>query len=454
MLFIVEKDEEFVPPLPIESLLSIQQPQTRTRLTTVVKRAPLQNFFDSFAPELFYMVFSFLDHKDLGCTSALVNRQWNYYSNNQTLWKEMCANVVYWREKRRRERRLQEEEEEALIESTRAALQHLQSPSQQQTASSNATGSAQQLPPQQANSVGAASSQGSSSTASSNSINNGGMSLNSSRHSLELGNNSLYDKWREMPLSSIRKKYMERQTPPYFKTWKAYFRYYIQWAGALCWDTTEKGPNIKFKNGNRSVYRLDGITYHWQSVKANLGITIPSEKEKKKNGIFDGNADDIAIHEFEIYIEKFDKSHSNGWWIVFGLETDEFSFKESTPTNLIGYDRHLGFGFAAGNGDTLHCYSNQALKNRQAFTCDPIKTWCNTPFKEGDAVRARVKYHTKVCIDSVDPKEHIGASLEFFLNGKYLGQSFRNITGTVYPAISILPNQTIQLRNVDPILQE
>lgn len=245
----------------------------------------------------------------------------------------------------------------------------------------------------------------------------------------------------------LRQLILQRELPPFYRTWKAYYRNYILWSGAAVWDTTEHGPNIKFSNCNRTVSRTDEVTYHWQSVKMVTPIVIPTEEQKKLNGVFCGNPDDISIYEFEICIDRLDTSHSNGWWIVIGLETEKFRFRELSPTNLIGYDKHLGFGFAAGNGDALHCYSNQTFRDEQPFTCEPVRAWVNVPYKEGDVVRARVQYCNKIVEDVIDPKEYIGATLEFFVNDRPLGQIFRNITGTMYPAVSLLLNQQITLRN-------
>lgn len=361
----------------------------------------------SFIPELYLLIFSFLDHRDLLLHIALVSKQWNNdYAKSELLWKELCANVYYYREKRRR-------------------LYTGFSPNMLVTMNSN-------------------------NTAGSSSFTNG--------LSVDTTSLSLRDSFS---LEELRNMFMELIKPPMeYKSWKTYYRYYILWAGALTWDTTERGPNIKFQNQNMTVLRDDNITYHWQTVRATIPIHVPTEKQKMAQGgvmvsSLNGSVtDDVALFEWEIVVNKFDRSHSNGWWIVIGLETEHFPYKESTPTNLIGYDRHMGWGYACGNGDSLHCYSNTSLKNKQPFTCDPVNAWMNVPYSQGDIVRVRLKYFTKCCVDAIDPKENIGATLDYFVNGKWMGQAFRNITGTVYPAVSLLTNQAVTLRHVDPILNK
>lgn len=240
-----------------------------------------------------------------------------------------------------------------------------------------------------------------------------------------------------------------------------------------------------------TIYRDDNITYHWQTARTNLPIRIPSEESKpvrfkskllRKHGSIlkkkiesssalrslatiqnseeDDLVEDLAVFEWEIAIEQFDKSHNNGWWIVIGLETSQFHYKDSTPTNLVGYDTNMGWGYAGGNGDTLHCYSNSVLKNSQSFTCDPLEPWVNVPYKEKDVVRVRVQYSTTRSHETTganyaigDAKEHVGASVFFSLNGRTLGQAFRNLTGVVYPAVSLLTYQSVTLRHVDPIFE-
>jgi len=349
----------------------------------------------NFIPELYLLIFSFLDHKDILMNLALVCKQWNNdYAKSELLWKELCMNVYYYREKRRR----------LYTGFTPNVL-------------ANTAGTYNNL----------------SDTA------------------------SLKDSFS---LEDLRKMFLELVKPPMeYKSWKTYFRYYILWAGALTWDTTERGPNIKFLNQNMTVMREDNITYHWQTVRATIPIHIPTEKQKMTQGgvmisSANGITDDVALYEWEIIVNKFDRSHSNGWWIVIGLETEHFPYKESTPTNLIGYDRHMGWGYACGNGDSLHCYSNTSLKNKQPYTCDPVNAWMNVPYAQGDVVRVRVKFFTKCWVDAIDPKENIGATLDYFVNGKWMGQAFRNITGTVYPAVSLLTNQSVTLRHVDPILNK
>ncbi|KAL0489711.1 hypothetical protein AKO1_011425 [Acrasis kona] len=335
----------------------------------------------NFIPDIYLLIFSFLDHKDILLTIALTCRQWNNdYAKSEALWKELCMNVQYYREQRRR--------------------------------------------------------------------------LHSSFHNAFSIVGDTSSPVSSFSLKEIKDTYRELARPPMeYKSWKTYYRYYSHWAGALTWDTTERGPNVKFQNQNLTVYRDDNITYHWQTVRSTTPIIIPTEKQK--TGVMSalsGVSDDIAIYEWEIVINKFDKNHSNGWWVVIGLETEHFPYKESTPTNLVGYDRHMGWGYACGNGDALHCYSNVTLKNKQPFTCDPVTAWMNVPYGQGDVIRVRVKYFTKCCVDAIDPKENIGATLDYYVNDKWMGQAFRNITGVVYPAVSLLTNQAITLRHVDPIV--
>ncbi|EFC40372.1 predicted protein [Naegleria gruberi] len=345
-------------------------------------------------PELYYQIFSFLTHKELALGIGLVCKEFEReFAKNEMLWKEICMNVYSYYVKRKYQ---------------------------------NVT------------------------------------------------NSKSLDKcprfFSQTPLNEIKKRFMTvcEKPPCYYKSWKTYYRFFINWALKLCWDTCERGNNIKFKNNNATVYREDNITYHWQTVRTNLPIRIPTEIEKRKNGYMtlplispldlengdvDIITDDVAILEVEIKIEKFDKTNANGWWIVIGLETETFPYKESTPTNLVGYDRHGGFGYAGGNGDNLHFYSNTHLKHKQAFTCDPVVQWNNVPFNEGDIVKARVKYYLKAFEDAVDPKNNIGATLSWYLNGKCIGECFRNITGVLYPAVSLLTNQSVTLRCVDPMFE-
>jgi hypothetical protein len=355
----------------------------------------------NFIPELYLLIFSFLDHKDLLLHVALVCKQWNNeYAKSELLWKELCMNIYYYREKRKRQY----------------------------------TGFSYSMMSQTNNTVGSY---------------NGNLTVDSS---------SIKDSFA---LEDLKKMFVELVKPPMeYKSWKTYLRYYVLWAGALTWDTTERGPNIKFQNQNMTVLRDDNITYHWQTVRATIPIHVPTEKQKMtQGGVMVSNSngavtDDVALYEWEIVVNKFDRSHSNGWWIVIGLETEHFPYKESTPTNLIGYDRHMGWGYACGNGDSLHCYSNTSLKNKQPYTCDPVNAWLNVPYAQGDVVRVRLKFFAKCCVDAIDPKENIGATLDYFVNGKWMGQAFRNITGTVYPAVSLLTNQAVTLRHVDPILNK
>jgi hypothetical protein len=346
----------------------------------------------NFIPELYLLIFSFLDHKDL-LHVALVCKQWNNeYAKSELLWKELCMNIYYHREKRKR---------------MYTGFSH---------------------------------------------------NMNTGFNNLTVDNASPKDSFA---LEDLRKLFIELAKPPMeYKSWKTYFRYYILWAGALTWDTTERGPNIKFQNQNMTVLRDDNITYHWQTVRATIPIHVPTEKQKMTQGgvmVSSSNGavtDDVALYEWEIVVNKFDRNHGNGWWIVIGLETEHFPYKESTPTNLIGYDRHMGWGYACGNGDSLHCYSNTTLKNKQPYTCDPVNGWMNVAYAQGDVVHVRLKFFTKCCVDAIDPKENIGATLDYFVNGKWMGQAFRNITGTVYPAVSLLTNQAVTLRHVDPILNK
>ena len=341
-------------------------------------------------PELYYQIFSFLTYKELALGIGLVCKEFEReYGRNENLWKELCMNVYSYYMKRK----------------------------YQNNTNSKSTEKAPRF-------------------------------------------------FANTPLNEIKRRFMSacEKPPCYYKSWKQYFRFFIHWNMKICWDTCERGNNIKFKNNNATIYRDDNITYHWQTVRANLSIRIPSEQEKRKNGYmtlpmtFDSEnedieiiTDDVAIYEFEIKIEKFDKSNANGWWIVLGVETELFQYKESTPTNLIGYDRHGGFGYAGGNGDSLHFYSNTHLKHKQQYTCDPVVPWNNVPFNEGDVVKARIKYFTKAFEDAIDPKNNIGATLSWYVNGKCIGECFRNMTGTLYPAVSILTGQSITLRAVDPI---
>jgi len=486
MLFVVKEEDEFVYPMAPEQCFMIQGPQTRTRLATVNRRSPFRRFFDKFIPELYHVVFSFLDHQELGFTVSLVCKEWYRYANSEQVWRELCANVYYWTQRRRKERKYWEEEgSKSPLPMFIAAANANGSSSASATgmpvaastnssvyaaASNNNSGSNSGYNNQLMGSPFSANAAGTPTGSSSSNNMLYSSSPSASSNLLALQNFNIFSPNGSTPqspmspavkalcefnLKNVLTKFHARKTPPMYKSWKTYYRYYIMWALFVTWDTTDRGANIKFKNNNMTLFRDDNITYHWQTVRSSIPIFIPTEQQKKQNGIFDGNSDDVAIYEWELYIDCFDKTNSNGWWIVFGLETDQFTYKESTPTNLVGYDRHLGWGYASGNGDTLHCYSNQALKNRQPFTCDPIKPWTNTPYKQGDTVRARLKYYTKYHADPVDPKEYIGATLEFFLNGKYLGQAFRNITApVVYPAVSILPNQMVTLRHCDAIADD
>ncbi|KAF0984886.1 hypothetical protein FDP41_000785 [Naegleria fowleri] len=345
-------------------------------------------------PDLYYQIFSFLTHKELALGIGLVCKEFEReFARNEMLWKELCMNVYSYYLKRKYQ---------------------------------NMTNS-----------------------------------KSSERYPRFFSGT---------PLHEIKSKFMNacEKPPCYYRSWKTYYRFFINWALKLCWDTCERGNNIKFKNNNATVYREDNITYHWQTVRTNLPIRIPTEMEKRKNGYMtlplisasdlengevDIITDDVAIYEFEVKIEKFDKSNANGWWIVVGLETEAFPYKESTPTNLIGYDRHAGFGYAGGNGDNLHFYSNTHLKHKQPFTCDPVVQWNNVPFNEGDIVKGRIKYYLKAFEDAIDPKNNIGSTLSWYINGKFVGECFRNITGTLFPAVSLLTNQSVTLRCVDPMFE-
>ncbi|KAL9651897.1 hypothetical protein ABK040_000243 [Willaertia magna] len=360
-------------------------PQSTVR---IIKK---EKHFIRLIPELYFLIFSFLSHKDLCLGVGLVCKEWDReYARNDIIWKELCMNVYCYYVKRK---------------------------------------------------------------------------------FYKSGTDKITKFFATCSLNELKKKFNEacEKPPCYYKSWKTYYRYFINWSLRITWDTCERGNNIKFKNNNATIYRDDNITYHWQTIRTNIPIRIPTEQEKRKNGYMslpvtspfetsdeepDIITDDVSIYEFEIKIEKFDRSNANGWWIVIGLETEMFPYKESTPTNLIGYDRHGGFGYG-GNGDSLHFYSNTHLKHKQAFTCDPVIPWSNvtSSFNEGDIIKCRVKHYTKAFEDAIDPKNNIGATLSWFLNGKYLGQCFRNITGTLFPAVSLLTNQCVTLRNVDPMLK-
>lgn len=425
VLFLVKPNQIFKPPLPIPHLIQLSsqpidmsqvlyyQQQSRYALR---QQSEYHNFFADFYEELYLHVFSFLDHRDIGLRVGLVNRYWNKLANKNILWKNLTHSVYTAREKRRVKRLAETKQDET-------------------TDDDNEAKPAPPPPPLQQGRIASGRSAAGAIT-----------SNNTSKRKPPAA--------VHIPLDKIEAVFDSLPRPPTYKSWKTFYRYYVLWSGALTWNTTERGPNIKFTNDNHSVLRNDNIHYHWQTVRGSLPIEIPTQEERRYNGVDDGLIDDHAIYEWEIEVNRFDTTASNGWWIVFGLETDDFTYKESTPTNLIGYDLHLGYGYAAGNGDSLHCYSNHALKLKQPYTCDPVNAWVSTPFKEKDVVRARLHYGTKlVSRDSLDPAEHIGATLDFYLNGEYLGQAFRNITGRVYPALSLLPNQIVTLRHVDPIAE-
>lgn len=457
VLIVVPEGQQFLPPLPLEQLLLMQntvpiaqqwqQHQMMNDRHFIAARAkqsktvsPTSPSFanhislDRFASELYLEVFSFLDHRDLCLRVSRVCRQWNRYCNDQNLWRELCANVSYYRQKRRMLYKHLENESAADIShvsddgsSTTAILGIAAASGDSHITQEDAHDAVASEQQQHNHEDQSQYHTDNSSSGSSNSY------INSSSN--------------DITPEELRQIILQRGLPPFYRTWKAYYRNYILWSGAAIWDTTEHGPNIKFSNCNRTISRTDEVAYHWQSVKMVTPIVIPTEEQKRRNGIFSGNPDDISIFEFEICIDRLDTSHQNGWWIVIGLETEQFRFRELSPTNLIGYDKHLGFGFAAGNGDALHCYNNQTFRDKQPFTCDPVRPWVNVPYKEGDVVRARVQYCNKIVEDVIDPKEYIGATLEFFVNDRPLGQMFRNITGTMYPAVSLLLNQQITLRN-------
>jgi len=432
ILFLVKPQQLFKPPLPVAYMIQLtSQPIDMTQVLqyqqqnryALRQQSEYHNFFSNFYEELYLYVFSFLDHRDIGLGVSLVNRYWNKLANKSVLWKNLTKSVYYNRIKRLSQRRLV-----AKVRETGKEAKPTTPPPTTTTANINPQ------PQQQQPTAQMASGRSVAGAVSSNNI--------KKKPPPEV----------RIPLDKIGKVFDAMEKPPQYKSWKTFYRYYMLWSMALTWNTTERGPNIKFMNNNHTIHRDDNIHYHWQTVRGSLPIDIPTQEERRRNGIDDGLIDDQAIYEFEIEVNRFDTTSSNGWWIVFGLEREDYTYKASTPTNLIGYDYHMGYGYAAGNGDALHCYSNPTLKLKQPYTCDPVNAWESMAFGEKDVVRARLVYGTKIHTrDTLDPAEQIGATLDFYLNGKHLGQAFRNITGRVYPALSLLPNQIVTLRHVDPI---
>eukprot|EP00818_Percolomonas_sp_WS_P007132 CAMPEP_0117443168 /NCGR_PEP_ID=MMETSP0759-20121206/4552_1 /TAXON_ID=63605 /ORGANISM="Percolomonas cosmopolitus, Strain WS" /LENGTH=649 /DNA_ID=CAMNT_0005235127 /DNA_START=400 /DNA_END=2349 /DNA_ORIENTATION=+ len=381
--------------------------------------------------DLFVSILTFMSHDELLEASLVCQSWYKVIMDDDVVWRELCANVYYEREREKRRRRALEKGGNS------GSLQPnvcTTAPVSQQT---DATTTATVGPSNSASANGTPSDVADSTLA-------GGPAGASSQLGGPL----------EIPLDQIREIFHNRKRPPIYKRWKTYYRYYILFAGMISWDTTQCGPSIKFKNNNRTVHREDNVSYHWQTVRGSRAISIPTEEEQKKNGIYNpNNVDDMAIYEWEIEVNRFDKTNQNGWWIVISVATEEFGWRSSSPSSLVGYDNSNGFGYAT-NGDCLHCYSNPSLKFKQKYTCQPIQPFVPKSFGEGDVVKVRLQFCNKLYRDLLDPKMWVGATLEFFVNGTYVGQAFRNIEGKVFPAVSVLTNQCVTLRAVDPIADE
>jgi len=176
-------------------------------------------------------------------------------------------------------------------------------------------------------------------------------------------------------------------------------------------------PSIRFsakRRRNTATFTWDPSKKHDGLTISNDGLTITSTGTQWKSCAGD-TAFSEGVHQWQVTLTSYDTS--NTYNVAIGVIPTSYS--QWQATTLCGYGTTPGWVFVTGQGRLSHQGNN--------YTLTPYGAAC----RQGDVIGV-----------SLDLDQH---SLEFFYNGVSMGTAFTTIQGPVYPVISLVQQQTVDL---------
>lgn len=175
------------------------------------------------------------------------------------------------------------------------------------------------------------------------------------------------------------------------------------------WNETQKGPRCSFLNDKRSVSKFD--VHQWDAVRADVGFVS-------------------GRHQWEVTIDRANPPHSIA-------EDDEDEVAKLAPI-VVGIVEEC-VDCTANNGNSkaargwaMSCGNGRIVHDNNITEYGDIKVTGGTfPLARGDVVQMKLDMDKK--------------TLSFNVNGIDYGIAFDNISGIVYPALSIIGDTVVTL---------
>lgn len=216
--------------------------------------------------------------------------------------------------------------------------------------------------------------------------------------------------------------------------------------------------SLKFDSGmkvnqRKCVYsNYDRTAFNSHSLNSNWWETIRVKKE-----LLPGN-----VYYWYIYIDKLIQCPENLWWIMIGVEVPDFNWSNQDHwVDVIGYSNYKGSCLICGPMKKRYIGQEISIKRETDDTITTgdtiyVKFDMTNSSEENDIILERLKslangdlnkYLSDVESYQKNNNRILGASLEFWRNGKYIeGSKIVGISRQLfYPTVSIVHRQQVTI---------